>query len=399
MSVEPADPRKQAKHAQIKSPTRQTHLIVQTAFLGDVLLGIPFFKALRQDYPTHSLVLLCRKGVGSFFKDTGLVDDVIEVDKKDKTSWAIAKERTRSEYFDLIFCPHESFRSARFVASLKANQKIGFKRFFNLFIFDKRVRRPLEAPEALRQLALLGSVNPKWNSLRDSFVYSQSGLGGQSKDGLVPVPEEASMTVPEIVQIRRARETGDKMAAVLESLPAVLEPLANVQEPIVVLAPGSVWRTKQWTKEGFIQAGQKFAKDDGALIVIMGSKDEKSLCDEIAGAIPNSLSLAGRTSLIESAKLLALADLLICNDSGAMHLGATADVPMISVFGPTVLEFGYRPWSNRARVVQVPLACRPCGKHGAQKCPIGTHACMRDVSSTMVLSAAQSLRVFAPSRR
>ncbi len=359
---------------------------MQTAFLGDVLLGIPFFKALRLEYPDHQLTLLCRKGVGSFFKATNLVDDVIEVDKKDKASWSKARKRVADESFDLVFCPHESFRSSLFVSRLKANQKIGFKRFFNLFMFDKRLRRPLEAPEALRQLSLLGAVKPKWQDMIDTFVETQQAVGGQARDGLMPVPESVSMTVPQILEIRRKREKGLEV----DGLSLVLETIANVKEPIVVLAPGSVWRTKQWTKEGFIAAGKTYS-NKGAFIVVMGAKDEKTLCDEIASQIPNSISLAGRTSLVESAQLLALADLLLCNDSGAMHLGATADVPLVSVFGPTVLEFGYRPWSNRARVAQVPLACRPCGKHGAKKCPIGTHACMRDVPASAVIGAAKAV--------
>lgn len=368
---------------------RREHLIVQTAFLGDVLLAIPLFKALRQESPSHKIVLLCRKGVGSFFVGTGLVDEIIEIDKKDKKTWALANEKVNGRKFDLVLCPHESFRSARFVAKVQADTKIGFKRFFNIFIFDKRVAKQREAPEALRQLGLLAVIYPRWKQIIDTFVSAQSAKGGQAADGgLVPVPSEVSMQVPQIVALRQARASNSD---VLPDLATVLEPIAHTGEPIIVLAPGSVWRTKQWTKKGFIQAGRELSKARGALTVIMGAKDEVKLCEEIASEIPNSLSLAGRTSLIESAQLLALADLLICNDSGAMHLGATADVPIVSVFGPTVLEFGYRPWSNQAKVVQIPLACRPCGKHGSQKCPIGTHACMRDIPIERVTAAAATL--------
>jgi heptosyltransferase II len=362
------------------------HLIVQTAFLGDVLLGIPLFKALRAESPNHKLVLLCRKGVGLFFIETGLVDEIIEIDKKDKSTWKQAYKKVENQKFDLVICPHESFRSARFVSKVSANEKIGFKRFFNFFIFTRRIERPMEAPEALRQLALLATVSPKWRDVIENFVSKQAARGGQALDGgLVPVPDEATMQVPSLIAIRKAKAEGKED---LPNLSPLLETVANTREPIVVLAPGSVWRTKQWTKEGFIQAGQEYSLKYGALIVIMGAKDERALCEEIAAAIPNSLSLAGRTSLLESGQLLALADLLICNDSGAMHLGAAADAPLVSVFGPTVLEFGYRPWSNRARVVQIPLPCRPCGKHGSRECPIGTHACMRDIGADRVIAAA-----------
>lgn len=374
------------------NPQTLANLVFQTAFLGDVLLGIPLLKALRARNPSHRLILACRKGVGSFFIDTGLVDEVIEIDKKSKTGWADAKTRLKSLNLDLLICPHESFRSSLVVSGLKAKTKIGYRRFFNFFAFDIRVRRPLTVPESLRQLALLAPIEPKWQKLIDDFESKQLAPGGQGVGGkLVAVPEEASMVVDYFRELR-----GKKQANADFDVSPVIEPIANNREPIVVLAPGSVWRTKMWTKEGFIQTAQEFSKKWGALTVISGSKDEMALCEEIASAIPNSVSIAGRTSLFESTELLAVADLLICNDSGAMHLGATTGIPTVSVFGPTVLEFGYRPWNDRAHVVQIALPCRPCGKHGAQKCPIGTHACMRDIPASMVISAANELLAKKP---
>jgi heptosyltransferase II len=66
-------------------------------------------------------------------------------------------------------------------------------------------------------------------------------------------------------------------------------------------------------------------------------------------------------------------------------------IPTVAVFGPTTLDLGYRPWQNRALVVQKDLECRPCGKHGAAKCPLGTHACMKTVRPPDVLTAIDRL--------
>ena len=82
---------------------------------------------------------------------------------------------------------------------------------------------------------------------------------------------------------------------------------------------------------------------------------------------------------------------LVCNDSGAMHAAAAAGLPTVAVFGPTVLAQGFRPWQNQAMVVQRRLECRPCGKHGSDKCPIGTHACMEGIEAGEVLEALESL--------
>ena len=376
----------------LASTNQFSTLVVQTAFLGDVLLGIPLYKALRAQNPKGRLTLICRKGVGSFFKDAKLFDEVIEVAKSDSlfkpSSLSIIRKSLSGQEFDLVICPHESFRTALFVSRLRSKCKIGYRRLFNFFAFHKRVKRPLELPEALRQLALLEPIDPNWKLLLNDFTLKQQARGGQGLSGsLVTVPEVASLSVPALQEIRTAKFQN------ANSIPVstLIEPFADAKDPVIVLAPGSVWPTKMWTKTGFIETARELAKARSAITVVMGSKEERFLCEEIANAIPNAISLAGRTSLFESAQLLAIADLLICNDSGAMHLGAAAGVPIVSVFGPTVLEFGYRPWSNQAAVVQVPLVCRPCGKHGAERCPLGTHDCMKKISANDVLKAVQTL--------
>lgn len=395
--------------------TRQI-LIVQTAFLGDVLLGIPLFKTLRGLFPSARLTLLCRRGVGSFFRDSGLIDETIEVDKSSRASWRAARAAVADREFDLLLCPHESFRTALFVSRVRARRKIGYARFFNRFLLDDRVERPLELPEALRQLQLLAPLDERFARRNDEFRSAQSAPGGQTsarsassgsapvtsapssevsveRPTLLPVPEGTDMKVPALMDIRNAKHVGRRAAQATSehevTVAPVIEPFFDLRERLVVMAPGSVWATKMWTKEGFIEAGRALAKE--AVVVVMGSREESELCAEIARAIPNATSLAGRTSLWESAQLLACADLLICNDSGAMHLGAAAGTPLVSVFGPTVLEFGYRPWASNAAVVQTNLSCRPCGKHGAQTCPIGTHDCMKKISAADVLAAAEGV--------
>jgi heptosyltransferase-2 len=75
-----------------------------------------------------------------------------------------------------------------------------------------------------------------------------------------------------------------------------------------------------------------------------------------------------------------------------MHLAATSETPSVVIFGPTILEFGFRPWQDRVFVVETHgLACRPCGKHGHKKCPIGTHICMKQISKDEVLEKLQGV--------
>jgi heptosyltransferase-2 len=169
-----------------------------------------------------------------------------------------------------------------------------------------------------------------------------------------------------------------------------------------VIAPGSVWATKRWTEDGFAELARALREQNLVdEIVWSGSKDEAELCARLAARV-GGRSCAGQISIWQTAELMAESKLVVSNDSGAQHLACTSDTPVVSIFGPTVLEFGYRPWSNRARVAQENgssspakmgerMSCRPCGPHGARQCPIGTHACMKDVEARMVIEAVRSV--------
>jgi len=79
--------------------------------------------------------------------------------------------------------------------------------------------------------------------------------------------------------------------------------------------------------------------------------------------------------------------MLVSNDSGAMHMAAMTGVASISLFGPTILDFGYQPWNEKAVVVEnTELRCRPCSSHGGRACPIGTHVCMTSIEVQKVSS-------------
>ena len=379
-------------------------LLVQTAFVGDLLLSIPLLKQMRARNPDGLISLVCRKGLGDFLLSAGLVDDVFEIEKgseNDQASWDRALKALKPRQFDVIFCPHESFRSAMFVGRLKAKRKIGYKRFFNLFLFTDRVTRPMELPEAMRQLALLTPLDPSWSErLRGYAENTQKQSGGlleresdpQALDPiprLAPVPEWADMSIPRLIRLkenfRRDRSVVSASSERVRELVKKFD-IANKKKPIAILAPGSVWATKMWTLDGYTKVARDLIKQ-GWYVIVLGAKVERETCRELTRRSPGAITIAGETNLYESTEFIAIADLVVCNDSGAMHMAAAAATPSVAIFGPTVLSFGYRPWQEQARVVEVDLRCRPCGKHGSQTCPLGTHACMRKITPEKVLEA------------
>ncbi|MFQ5767828.1 MAG: glycosyltransferase family 9 protein, partial [Acidobacteriota bacterium] len=174
------------------------------------------------------------------------------------------------------------------------------------------------------------------------------------------------------------------------------------------LAPGSTWATKRWPVERFAELARRMLRLKD--VVIIGGASEKNLAasvlkmatqgrlrdhsgNEASQGVqvgPHSRSrtpahhlihdASGRFSPPGSVHLLARSALLVSNDSGALHLGQAAGIPVLGLFGPTTADMGYVPRGPHDQVVGVQgLSCRPCGRHGADGCPLGHWRCMLDL--------------------
>lgn len=345
------------------------HLYIQTAFLGDLLLAIPTLKQIRYWDPKSHLTVLCRKGYGSLLEDLSLCDVALELDKQNKS---LAAQHFKNKSYDVIFCPHQSTTSQKLAGQISAKDKVGYKTLANTFTFNKRVRRHLDWPEAMRQLQLLGAVDDSVALKLEAFSHKTQTIPPWSEMKL----QNLSWSEFEVQQLAIKKMVGFK-----------------THEPFVCIAPGSVWPTKRWLPEKFVKVAIELVRK-GMQIVVMGAPEERQLCEKVKMEIPNSYCVAGNLSILESLKILSKAKGLICNDSGAMHMASLFSLPTIALFGPTVQELGYKPWNPKAVVCEVDnLLCRPCGQHGTKVCPIGTHRCMRDIDPMQVAEKASVLFV------
>jgi len=337
-------------------------------------------KKIKALWPDHELILVCRRGVGEFFAKTGLVDQVLEIKKGDGESYKKVLAALEQKTIDKVISPHESLRTAFFVRKMKAKQKIAFKKPWNFLFYGMRIEKNYKLPDAIRQLAILQNFD---NTLKQQVeTYANEGkpyavgAGGR----LTKIPAWSSMSL---------RKFYDQHSQEIEAVLKKLQLEKAVLKKSIALFPGSVWATKRWTEEGYVQAGQKLASQ-GLNVVVMGGPGEEELCARVAKQIPNAKDLCAKTSIFESALVMSQLGAVVGNDSASMHLAATSETPSVVIFGPTVLEFGFRPWQDHVYVVEkLGLACRPCGKHGHQKCPIGTHICMKQISKDEVIEKLQ----------
>ena len=128
--------------------------------------------------------------------------------------------------------------------------------------------------------------------------------------------------------------------------------------------------------------------------MLIGGESDKLISNEIENALgknnANLINLAGVTNLLQSAAVIAKCSLMICNDSGAMHIANAMQTRVFAFFGPTVQRFGYYPYREGDRVFEVELECRPCGSHGSKKCPQKHHNCMKQIEVEPVFKAVET---------
>lgn len=337
------------------------HIIIQTAFLGDLFLTIPLLKKMKEKFPGDPIVLVCKAGLGEYFLQEKLVDRVLEIKKSNRGSYVTVLRDLNALKIGHLFCVHRSTRSHLLSLQIKASCKIGFNSLLGYFIFNQTLTYKKEWPEALRQLWILSAVDP---DLHKKLLQSDWAVLNQAHDdgNLLKLPPE--------FESKKNLQVTDKRIAIF---------------------PGSVWATKKWTEAGFSEVAAHFATQ-GYEVHLMGGPDEKVICENIKQRVPKCMVNAGQKTILQSVEFIKTCRLVICNDSAPTHMAASQNVPVLTLFGPTTLKLGFRPWSSSAMVIQNNnLSCRPCGKHGHQKCPLVHHHCMTTISSQSVILAATSL--------
>jgi ADP-heptose:LPS heptosyltransferase len=130
-------------------------------------------------------------------------------------------------------------------------------------------------------------------------------------------------------------------------------------------------------------------------LVLLGGKEDAITGIQLSEKFPNRVvNLAGKVSLNESAFVLKKSDFIITHDTGLMHIASAFKIPILSIWGNTVPDFGMYPYqaTNGSKQFEVAdLSCRPCSKIGFQKCPKGHFKCMLQQDVMAIASCANTL--------
>lgn len=332
----------------------QKFLIIQTAFIGDVVLSLPVAQILKSKFPESTISLLVRKGNENLLENHFAIDTIFTWDKgqgKYRSLYSIYK-KLKKNHWDGIFNLHRFFSTGLLTSFLHADIKVGFdKNPFSRF-FDHAVAHeiPFEVDghvqhETHRNLELLKPLN----------------IHDFERPRLYPSQQDYHA-------VTRYKEN-----------------------TYYVIAPSSVWFTKQWPQSKWIELIENIPTR--ITILLIGGSEDEQYCNEIAKHFTNCINVAGQLTFLQSAALIDDANLVLANDSAPLHFSSAMNTPTIAIYCSTTPEFGFYPLSDNSQIIEYEgdLYCRPCGLHGFKECPEGHFKCARDLTISRVLESIQSI--------
>ena len=312
-------------------------LLIQTAFIGDVILATALLEELATHRRGDTIDFLLRRGNAPLLANNPHVNEVLIWDKKQKyRSLVHLFKKIQLRHYDAVVNLQRFGATGLLTAFTGARARIGFAK------------------------------NPF------SFAYTRR------------LPHRIDPTGPVVHEIDRNRSLiAHWLPADAErQLPSLYPSVADRQYvqttgPYVCLAPTSVWFTKQWPAARWSALIDRLPADHA--IHLLGAPADRAACQAIidASARPDAHNRAGELSFLQSAALMQRARMSYVNDSAPLHLASAVDAPVTAIFCSTVPGFGFTPLSTDAHVVETaePLPCRPCGLHGKRACPEGHFRC------------------------
>ncbi|MFQ5448275.1 MAG: glycosyltransferase family 9 protein [Saprospiraceae bacterium] len=318
-------------------------LIIQTAFIGDVILATPVVEKLASFYPNAEIDFLLRKGNEGLLANNPYVHEVLVWDKskiKYLSLFSLAGVVRRRRY-DFVVNLHRFASSGIISLFSKARIIVGFDKNPLSIFYTQTVPHRIDSGhhEVQRNLSLIRDQTD------DTFIRPK----------IYPAQKDFHKIHP--------------------------------KGKYICIAPASVWFTKQWPVVRWVGFIDKIDRE--MAVFLLGGKTDRSFCAQIIKetAHRGAVNLAGELTFLQSAALMKKAEMNYVNDSAPLHLASAVNAPVTALFLSTVPDFGFTPLSDCSVVLETTekLPCRPCGLHGRDRCP-ETHFKCAAISTSQLLS-------------
>jgi heptosyltransferase-2 len=324
-------------------------------WIGDAVLAGPVLRSLRQGYPEARIDVVAVKRVAPVIEADPNIDNLIVIpDRLDIPVGHIKAARmVRAGRYDMGLILPDSFGSALLFSMAGVRRRIGYA---------AEMRGPLLT------LAVEHETDPRSEHLIYSYLKLAREAGGES------VPAEPShTTLPE--------EDG-WAEGLLDGLGI------ESNSPLIGVVPGATYGpAKRWPPDRFRQIIKVVAADKWTVLILGGPDD----ADTVKAIFPdgeqpeNVHNLVGRTTIRQTAALMQRLDVVLCNDTGPMHLAAAVGTAVVGLFGSTNPVWT-GPLGPRQFAIRGSVPCSPCY---LRDCPYDLE-CFKMIDPEMVLVALRN---------
>ncbi|HUQ66745.1 MAG TPA: glycosyltransferase family 9 protein [Flavitalea sp.] len=321
-------------------------LIIQTAFIGDVVLATSLVENIHAAFPDDEIHFLVRAGNESLLQAHPYIRKVLVWNKKEKKIQHLFKmlRTIRKEKYDKVINIQRYAATGILTAFSGAKEKIGFDKNPLSWLFSKKI------------------------------VHRFTGLHETERNHLLVIHFiNAHVMRPRLYPTQQHEEKIRKYTG----------------RPFITISPASVWFTKQYPPMKWADFMNKLTDD--YVIYLMGGSGDRSLSEAIIQMTntKSPVNLCGELSFLESAALMRHAQMNYVNDSAPMHFASSVNAPLAVLYCSTVPDFGYGPLSDMNYIIErrEPLYCRPCGLHGYAACPQDHFKCALDIEDVQLLEA------------
>ena len=347
-------------------------------WIGDVVMATPALRAVRDQFPTAEIVGIMRPYVADVLAGTGLIDRTVFSNPRGKNQsqrdWSLMWS-LRGEQFDTVLLLPNSLRTGMLAWLSGARRRVGFARDLRGWLLTDRV---VPKPK--------GTPHP----VMEEYLRLAAQLGCQSlsrKTELAVLPEDQAK-LDEFWSGRWVVEQGAwKQAADHQSIPYVC-----------LNTGGAFGAAKNWPREYFATLARRIAVElnKGVLVVCGPSERDDARWIATESRHQSVFSFADVPLSIGLTKAaIRSADLLVTTDSGPRHFAAPFGTPVVTLFGPTHIEWSETFYEHGIHL-QHRLDCGPCQQ---RECPLKHHRCLRDLSVETVFEAVRRQLVRNQQRR
>lgn len=321
-------------------------LVIQTAFIGDVILATSLLEDLHQNFPQAKIDFLVRKGNEGLFENHPFLQNILIWKKKEgkfKSLWQLLKQ-IRATRYDWVINLQRFAGTGMLTAFSLAPKRTGFDKNPLSFLFTDKFPHKIE--------------NGVHEITRNHALIKQETSDQVTRPALYPSSADFDYVKK------------------YQSL------------PYICIAPASVWFTKQYHQDGWVNLIDEL-KGKYQIYLLGGPGDQKLSEDILSSVKANEhvQNLTGKLSFLQSAALMKNSVMNFVNDSAPMHISSAVNAAVTAIYCSTVPEFGFGPLSTQSHVIEVleKLTCRPCGLHGHKACPQGHFKCAKDIKTEQLL--------------